>query len=147
VLGRLVRWRIPGTRFATTFDELFRTPPFIVLHEEEGMLVSGMVGRIWTLRRDYPRLSGPEEFRSWSSRGTARVLFANWVSATDSGRAVLASESRVDTLGAQGRIGLGAVRPLISSFHHLVGSDGIEAAIRIAEDRTGGGRRSGRGAR
>jgi hypothetical protein len=135
LLGRLVRWRIPGTRLETTFDELFRCPPFVVLHEEERVLLSGLVGRIWTLRRDYPKLSQPEEFRSWSRSGTARVLFANWVTETDSGQAVLASESRVDTAGAQGRIGLAAVRPLISTFQNLVGSDGIEAAVRIAEDR------------
>jgi hypothetical protein len=137
LLGRLVRWRIPGTKLATTFDELFRSPPFLVLHEEETLLISGLVGRIWTLRRDYPKLSEAEEFRSWSRPGTARVLFANWVTASDdSGRAVLASESRVASVGVQGRVGLAAVRPLISTFQNLVGSDGIEAAVRLAEGRT-----------
>ena len=141
MLGRLVRWRIPGTSIGTTFDELFRTPPFIVLHEEETTLVSGLVGRIWTLRRDYPALSDPEEFRSWSRRGTAKVLFANWVADSGSGRTALASESRVEPLGAQGRVGLAAVRPLISTFHHLVASDGIEAAVRIADGRAKRSRR------
>ena len=146
LLGRLVRWRIPGTRLETTFDELFRSPPFIVLHEEENALLSGLVGRIWTLRRDYPRLSEPEEFRSWSRRGTAKVLFANWVTIDDSGHAVLSAETRVATVGAQGRLGLAAVRPLISSFQHLVGSDGIESALRIAEGRSTPARRAARGA-
>ena len=40
--------------------------------------VSGLCGRIWTLARDYPRLSGPEAFRDWDERGTVRVLFAHW---------------------------------------------------------------------
>ena len=100
------------------------------------MLISGVVGRIWTLRRDYPKLSEAAEFRSWSRPGTARVLFANWVTESDSGRAVLASESRVAAVGVQGRIGLAAVRPLISTFQNLVGSDGIEAAVRLAEGRS-----------
>ncbi len=41
--------------------------------------MSGIVGRIWTLRRDYPELRDPEEFRAWSTPGTARVVFANWI--------------------------------------------------------------------
>jgi hypothetical protein len=135
LLGRLVRWRIPGTKPSLSYDELFRSPPFIVLDEDERALVSGLVGRIWTLRRDYPLLDDPEEFRDWSRGGTARVAFVNWVGTAENGRAVLTSESRVQPMGAQGRIGLGAVRPLIRGFHNLVGSDGIEAAVRLAERR------------
>src|SRR5947209_4611986 len=66
LLGRLVRWRIPGQPLGIAFDEMFRRPPFLVLDEHEDVLLSGMVGRIWTLRRDYPRLSDPQEFREWS---------------------------------------------------------------------------------
>jgi hypothetical protein len=136
LLGRLVRWRIPGTTPELSFDELFRNPPFIVLDgEHDDALVSGLVGRIWTLRRDYPKLATPEEFRDWSTRGTARVLFANWVQRTAAGRSALASEARVEAIGAQGRVGVGAVRPLVSAFHHLIGSEAIEAAVRHAEQR------------
>jgi hypothetical protein len=135
-LGRIVRWRIPGLAPDITYDELFRNPPFIVLCEIDGRtLLSGLVGRIWTLRRDYPRLEDPEEFREWSTAGTARVLFANWVQETPSGRAALQSEVRVDAIGLQGRVGVAAVRPLVGSFGNLIGSDGIEAAVRLAERR------------
>jgi hypothetical protein len=135
-LGRIVRWRIPGLAPDVSFDELFREPPFIVLEEDaEQALVSGLVGRIWTLRRDYPRLSDPEEFREWSTSGTARVVFANWVEQTSSGRAALQSEVRVEAIGAQGRVGLAAVRPLVAAFGNLIGSDGIETAVRLAEQR------------
>lgn len=134
LLGRLVRWRIPGTPAGISFQELFRSPPFIVLAEEEdGSLLSGLVGRIWTLRRDYPRLSDPEEFRGWSVPGTARVLFANWVEEAPRGGATLHAEVRVRSYGTQGRMGVAAVRPLVAAFGHLVGSDGIEAAVRRAE--------------
>jgi hypothetical protein len=133
LLGQLVRWRIPGTKPDLAFDELFRSPPFMVLDEDDRSLVSGLVGRIWTLRRDYPELGDPEEFRDWSRGGTARVAFANWVGTADDGRAVLTSESRVQSIGAQGLIGLHAVRPLIRGFHNLVGSDGIQAAVILAE--------------
>ncbi len=130
LLGRLIRWRIPGTVPSQLFDQLFSSEPFTVLERGEASLVSGLVGRIWTLRRDYPVLANPEDFRSWSQPGTARVLFANWASGS-----TLYSEARVEPFGSRGRMGLAAVRPLINSFHNLIGSEGIEAAVRLAEGR------------
>jgi len=135
-LGRIIRWRIPGLPPDISFDEMFRAPPFIVLTEDQGHgLISGLVGRIWTLRRDYPRLTGPEEFRTWSTSGTARVLFANWIEDADNGGAAIQSEVRVEAIGTQGRIGVAAVRPLVSAFGSLVASDGIAVAVRLAEQR------------
>jgi hypothetical protein len=134
LLGRLVRWRIPGLPPDLKFGELFRAPPFITLHEEPGRaLVSGLVGRIWTLRRDYPELKDPEEFRTWHTAGTARVLFANWIDESSERRATIHAEARVEAIGAQGRVGVAAVRPLVRAFGSLIGSDGIEVAARRAE--------------
>lgn len=135
LLGRLVRLRIPGIPRDISFDQLFRHPPFTVLEDEQGALVSGLVGRIWTLRRDYPQLPTPEDFRRWSTPGTARVMFANWVEPGQGSGATLRSESRVDALGIQGRFGLAAVRPLVAGFQNLVGSEAMEAALRLAEGR------------
>jgi len=133
-LGRLVGWRIPGTRADISFAELFQNPPFVVLDADgDQALVSGLVGRIWTLRRDYPQLRDPEEFRGWAARGTARVLFANWVEPVSDHRSALVAEVRVEAVGSQGRIGVAAVRPLVSAFHALIGSEGIEAAVKLAE--------------
>lgn len=132
LLGRLIRWRIPGVAAASSFDDLFAQPPFTVLARGDWSLVSGLVGRIWTLRRDYPDVD-PEEFRQWSTPGTAKVLFANWVEPADSGRHELFSETRVKAFGAQGRIGLASVRPLIRGFEQLVGTDALTAAVRRAE--------------
>jgi len=134
LLGRLVRWRIPGLDRGVTLDDLFRQPPFMVLEESDHALVSGLVGRIWTLGRDYPRLSSPEQFRSWEQRGTARVVFAHWVQPSHDGRTALGSEARVEALGSQGRMGLAAVRPIVRAFSPLVGSDGLAAAVRRAEN-------------
>jgi hypothetical protein len=134
MLGRLVRWRIPGLRPEESFDQLFRAPPFVVLEDaRQGALVAGLVGRIWTLRRDYPQLSDAEEFRAWRMQGTARVVFANWVQPVDSVGATLCSETRVEAIGRQGQVGVALVRPLVSAFHPLVGSEGIAAAVRRAE--------------
>jgi hypothetical protein len=132
LLGRLVRWRIPGLRRSLTVDELFREPPFMILVEDEESMISGLVGRIWTLRRDYPRLSGPDGFRAWDRRGTARVVFAHWVQATGDG-SCLCTEVRIQPLGNRGRIGLAAVRPIVRRFGPLVGSEGLTAAVKAAE--------------
>jgi hypothetical protein len=134
-LGRLVRWRIPGLARNLRYDEMFRHAPFIVLDEGECGLVSGLVGRIWTLRRDYPQLGSPQEFADWSRGGTARVVIANWASERPGGGSVLTAEARVEPVGAQGRLGVAAVRPVVRAFQNLVGADGINAAVRRAERR------------
>jgi hypothetical protein len=134
LLGRLVRWRIPGLAGDLSFDRLFRDDPFLVLIDNpDRALVSGLVGRIWTPRRDYPELSDPEQFRQWSAPGTARVLFANWVEPVAAGGAALHSETRVQAVGAQGRLGLATLRPLIRAFQQLIATDGIDEAVRRAE--------------
>jgi hypothetical protein len=129
-LGRLVRLRIPGLPVDMAYDELFRAPPFIVLCEDEYALLSGIVGRIWTLRRDYPTLGDPEAFRRWSAAGTARVLFANWVEPAGARTTALVSETRVSADDRLAKLGLAAVRPLIVASHQLIGSEGLERAIR-----------------
>jgi hypothetical protein len=134
LLGRLVRLRIPGVAGSVRFDDLFRQPPFTVLEEGERWLVSGLVGRIWTLRRDYPQLATPADFREWSTPGTARVVFANWIDPEGDRSAALNAEIRVQPIGVQGRLGVGAVRPLVAAFGNLVGSEGIAAAVRRAEE-------------
>jgi hypothetical protein len=133
LLGRLVRWRIPGLASDERYNELFREPPFMMLHEGEHALVSGLVGRIWTIRRDYPRLESPAAFEDWAERGTARVVLASWAEDLGDGRSALSSEARVQALGAQGRIGVAAVRPIVRGFQNLVGTEGIAAAVRKAE--------------
>ncbi len=132
-LGRLVRLRIPGIAPGITFDELFRAPPFTVLYEDDCTLLSGLVGRIWTIRRDYPTLSGPDEFRYWSGRGTVRVLFATWVEQPSHGVSALVSETRVAAVDHRARLGLLAVRPLIAASHNLIASDGIDLAVTRAQ--------------
>jgi hypothetical protein len=133
LLGRLVRWRIPGLLPDISFDQMFHSPPFIALVDDHGALASGLVGRIWTLRRDYPELRSPDEYRRWDESGTAKVLFANWIEPASTGHTALCTEVRVRAIGAQGRLGVAAVRPLVSAFQHLVSSEGIEAAVRLAE--------------
>jgi hypothetical protein len=137
ILGRLVRWRIPGLPRTQTYDELFRSPPFVVLEEQAHALVSGLCGRLWTLERDYAALAGPEDFGRWAEPGTARVLYANWVTPAQDGGAVISSETRVAPVDRAGRRGLVAVRPLIATFNHLIGGEALTLAVRRAESGAG----------
>jgi hypothetical protein len=131
-LGRMVRWRIPGLDPALTYHDLFRGEPFTVLEENERLLVSGLVGRIWTVARDYPRLDGPEAFAAWQRRGTARVLFAHWVEAVDGG-AELVSEARVEAVDRMAGLRLRALWSVVGPFQRLVAAEPLALAARAAE--------------
>ncbi|MGH2949189.1 MAG: hypothetical protein ACRDPC_23540 [Solirubrobacteraceae bacterium] len=126
-LGRLVRWRIPGLARDLTYHEMFRAYPFTVLDEGEHHLLAGLCGRIWTLARDYPRLSGPEEFASWDQPGTVRVLFGHWVQPAGEG-AELVSEARVQPTDRAAGLRLRALWTVIGPFERLVGAEAIAAA-------------------
>lgn len=127
-LGRLVRWRIPGLNEDMAFRDLFRQHPFIVLDEGDRWSISGLVGRIWTLDRDYPNLGSPEEFAAWDEPGTARVLFANWVA-----DGALFSEARVDATNRAARLRVRAVWAVVGGFERLIGGEALALAARRAE--------------
>ena len=137
ILGRLVRWRIPGLPADLSYRELFRNEPFLVLEETERSSVSGLCGRIWTLRRDYPRLEDPSAFVDWDAPGTVRVLFAHWVEPVDEDRAAMVSHVHVEAFDAAGRRGLRLVRPLISSFERLIDREPLAIAAKRAEAEAG----------
>jgi len=132
-LGRLVRWRIPGTVADQSFGELFRAYPFTILEEETNLLVSGLCGRIWTPARDYPRLEGADDFCNWHKAGTARVLFAHWTARRADGRAELVSEARVQPVDRAAALRLRLLWRLVGPFERLVGAEGLTAAVRQAE--------------
>lgn len=127
-LGRIVRWRIPGTPADTTFRELFARHPFLVLDEGETWSVSGLAGRIWTLDRDYPRLTSAEQFRAWDEPGTARVLFAHWVH-----DGTLHSEARVTATSRRATLRLRALWAVVGRFERLIGGEALALAARRAE--------------
>jgi hypothetical protein len=137
-LGRLVRWRIPGLDAGLTYHDLFRAYPFTVLEEGDGHLVSGLCGRIWTLARDYPRLSGPDDFAGWDERGTVRVLFGHWVREADGG-AELVSEARVEPTDRVAAMRLRALWTVVGPFERLVGAEPLALAATAASGRSRGG--------
>jgi hypothetical protein len=132
-LGRLVRWRIPGTPSDLTFQELFHRYPFIVLEEGDTWSMSGLCGKIWTLQRDYPRLSGPADYEAWDERDSARVLFAHWTRPNGHGGAELVSEARVEPLGRRASMRVRGLWAVIGTFERLIASEPLVIAQRRAE--------------
>jgi hypothetical protein len=137
-LGRAVRWRIPGTTAEVSFRELFRRYPFTVLAEGENWSVSGLCGRLWTLRRDYPRIEGPEQFRAWEQSGTVRVVLGHWVEPDGGGRSALVSEGRIKPVDRQAGLRLRALWALVGHFERLIGGDALQVAASRAEARETG---------
>jgi hypothetical protein len=132
VLGRLVRARIPGLEAGLTFAELFRTEPFNLLEQGPGYVMSGLCGRIWTVRGDFASLTRPAEFLEWSEPGTTRVLFAHWVRETERGSELI-SEVRVTPVDRRASLYVRTLGPFITAFQGLVGVEALTAAVRKAE--------------
>jgi hypothetical protein len=130
-LGRIIRWRIPGTPAEQTFRALFREPPFCVLAEGATWSVSGLAGRIWTLERDYPRLAGPSEFVAWDKPRTAKVVFAHWIEQTTDGSAIV-SEARATGTDRLSTLRLQALWAVVGPFERLIGREALTLAARRA---------------
>jgi hypothetical protein len=130
-LGRVVRWRIPGVAGHQTFRELLADYPFCVLDEGDQWSLSGLCGRIWTLHRDYPRLDGPEAFRTWDEPGTVRVLLANWVEPDGRGSTIV-SEARVAPVDRRAALRLRSLWLVIGVFERLIGGEALAMAAERA---------------
>jgi hypothetical protein len=130
-LGRLIRARIPGLHASMTFDDLFHSAPFNLLDEGPSYTLSGLCGRIWTMRGDFAQLERPRDFLTWSVPGTVRVLFANWAAPTATGSA-LVSEVRIAPADRRAALYVHALRPFIAAFQGLVATEPLRVATRRA---------------
>jgi hypothetical protein len=131
ILGRLIRARIPGLAPGMTFDELFHGDPFTVLEAGPTHLLSGLCGRIWTVRRDFTVLADPRTFPAWDLPGNARVLFASWAEPT-AGGAALVSEVRVAAVDRRAAMYVRGLGPFIAAFQGLVAKEPLTIAARRA---------------
>jgi hypothetical protein len=131
ILGRLIRARIPGLQASLSFSELFRSDPFNLLEEGPTYNLSGLCGRIWTVRGDFARLSQPSDFPNWHEPGTVRVLFADWAEPTESGSA-LVSEVRIAAVDRKAALYLRGLKPFIAAFQGLVAKEPLQIAVQRA---------------
>ena len=132
-LGRAVRWRIPGTSLEEGYRDLLRRYPFAVIAEGGRWSVSGMCGRIWTLRRDYPRIEGADDFGAWEERGTVRVLLGHWIEEDGPGRNALVSEARIKPVDGRAALRLRALWAVVGHLERLIGGEVLRVAARRAE--------------
>jgi len=132
-LGRAIRWRIPDIPADISFRQLLRSYPFTVLAEGERWSVSGLCGRLWTLRRDYPRLEAPEDFLHWREPGTVKVLLADWVEPEGDGQAAICNESRVSPVDRSAALRLRVLWTVVGRLERLVGGEALRIATRRAE--------------
>lgn len=132
LLGRLICWRIPQAEGGQTYEQMFTSPPFVVLQSGEHRLLAGVCGRIWSAQPRLATLSGPDEFRRWCKPGTVRVVFAQWAESHADG-AVLVSEVRVDPVDRRARLALAALSPFIARFQALIASEPLRLAVARAQ--------------
>jgi hypothetical protein len=128
-----VRWRIPGTSPDLSFRDLFRQYPFAVIAEGARWSVSGMCGRIWTLRRDYPRIEGADDFSGWEERRTVRVLLAHWIESDGPGQNALMSEARIKPVDRLAGFRVRALWAIVGHFERFIGGEVLRVAARNAE--------------
>jgi len=133
LLGRVVRWRIPGTSGDQSYRDLLREYPFTLIAEGSRWSVSAMCGRVWTLRRDYPRIGGLDDFLSWDAGGTVRVLLAHWIEPDGPGRYALLSEGRIKPVDRLASFRLRALWSVVGHFERLIGGEVLPIAARRAE--------------
>jgi hypothetical protein len=131
-LGKAVRWRIPGTTPDLLFRDLFRQYPFAVIDEGSRWSVSGMCGRIWTLRRDYPRIEGADEFRDWDEGGTVKVLLAHWIEPDGAGQNALVSETRIKPVNGRAGLRMRALWAVVGHLERFIGGEVLSVAARRA---------------
>lgn len=140
ILGRLIPARIAGVRADVSFDELFGSAPFTVLDDGPAFRLSGLCGRIWSVRGQFTPLADPEAFLTWDEPGTVRVLFANWAQPTEHG-ASLISEVRIAAVDRRAGRYLRAFGPFIAAFQGLVATEPLTLAVQRAVRAGGSGAR------
>jgi hypothetical protein len=105
---------------------------FAVIAEGDRWSVSGMCGRIWTLRRHYPRIEGADDFLAWDDPNTVRVL-THWTERDGPRQSALVSEARIKPVDRQAGMGLRALWVVVRHLERLIGSEVLRAAVRDAE--------------
>ncbi len=130
-LGRLIRWRIPGTPTDLRFTDLFARYPFAVLDEGPTGRSPGSAGRSGR-RPATTAASTPAPSATGPAPGTVRVLFGHWVEEAHA-RSALVSEARVAPTDRFARLQLRALWLIVRRFERVIGSEPLPLAVARAE--------------
>jgi hypothetical protein len=133
-LRPLIAWRLGrhAPRADEPFAAVFARHPFHLLAEDGWGSVSGLGGKLWSLRGDYARFASPEAYREWAPGGTCKAALRNEVREHGAGSEIV-SEARVwcTSPGAWRRF-----RPywaFVGPFSGFIGGELLLAAVRRAE--------------
>lgn len=134
-LRPLIMLRLRGARptARTTFEELFRAPPFVLLEEGERLSVSGLAGKLWTPGGDYASFDDGDEYSAHGTPGTAKVALATTVVALDGGGSEIVSESRVWCVDRSARWRFRPYWALVGPLSRFIGIELLHATTRRAE--------------
>jgi hypothetical protein len=116
----------------TTFRELFRRPPFVLLEEGERWSTSGTAGRLWARRGGLARLDAPDEYRAWAEPGTARVAVFNAVRPRPGGGSEIVTETRVRCVDRRALLRFRPYWAVVGPFSRFIRIDLLAAATRRA---------------
>jgi hypothetical protein len=134
-LRPLIMLRLRGARptTATTFEELFRTDPFVLLEEGERLSVSGLAGRLWTPAGDYASFDDGDAYAAHEAPGTAKVALATTVVASAGGGSEIVTESRVRCVDRSARWRFRPYWAIVGPLSRFIGIELLHAATRRAE--------------
>jgi hypothetical protein len=116
----------------TTFRELFRRHPFVLLEDGERRSISGLAGHIWSPRGGLAHLDAPDEYRAWDKPGTARVAVLNTVGARPGGGSEIVTETRVRCVDRRALLRFRPYWAVVGPFSRFIRIDLLAAAVRRA---------------
>jgi hypothetical protein len=134
-LRPLIMLRLRGARptTRTTFEELFRTPPFVLLEEGERLSVSGLAGKLWTPAGDYASFDSGDAYVAHDAPATAKVALATTVVAHAGGGSEIVTESRVWCVDRSARWRFRPYWVLVGPLSRFIGIELLHATTRRAE--------------
>jgi hypothetical protein len=118
----------------TTFREVLRAPPFVLLDEGERWSISGLAGRLWAPDADFAALTTAEQFRAFAEPGLAKVAMLVRVLPREASRSEIEVLARVWCTSDEARARFAPLWALVAPFARLIPGQALEPAVRAAED-------------
>jgi hypothetical protein len=116
----------------TTFRDLFRQMPFVLLEEGERASISGMAGRLWSISAGFVELRSPDEFRSFDAPSTVKVVVATTVRDHPRG-AEIVSDVRMACSDRRARVHFRAFWTFMSPLSRFIELELLRTATRRAQ--------------
>jgi hypothetical protein len=134
-LRPIIAWRLgryaPGAD--TPLRSVLASHPFHLLAEQGMVSVSGMAGKLWSLRDTFVRFDGADGFRDWAEPGFCKVVVRHEVRPEGGGGSAIDSEVRIWCTSRGAQVHFRPYWAFIGPFSRFIGSELLSAAVRRAE--------------